>query len=389
MTEARAGSSQVLGPLDLLIIQPTPFCNIDCSYCYLPDRQLKKQISFETLAWIAKRTFSSGFVHKPFTVVWHAGEPLVLPVSFYQRAFAIFEEHNTIGASWRHSFQTNGTLITPEWCEFIRVNSVRIGLSIDGPAFLHDRCRKTRQGQGTHARVMNGVRLLREHDIPFHVITVVTRATLDYPDELYDFYVSNGINEVGFNCEEIEGPNQHSSLEGADAAALYRRFLERFFDLASQASPPLRVREFDEALLTILHGGRDADRMNHQSTPLAIISVDCTGNFSTFSPELLGLPSTEYGGFALGNVANDPFEKVVEQPRFQAMQRDIVLGIQRCRESCAYFPQCGGGAPGNKYFENGSFDSTETLFCRLNLQATLDVVLDRLERQPPKAAAIH
>jgi uncharacterized protein len=230
---------------------------------------------------------------------------------------------------------------------------------------------------------MEGIGLLRHFGVPFHVITVLTRAVLDYPDELFDFYVKNGIDAVGFNCEEIEGPHRHSSLEGADAAGQYRRFLARFFELAERTSPPLHVREFDEALAAVLRGGGHADRLNHQTTPLALVSVDCDGNFSTFSPELLGLPSKEYGGFALGNVARDPLEQVVEGPRFQAIQRDIARGVERCRETCAYFPQCGGGAPGNKYFENGSFDSTETLYCRLNLQATLDVVLDRLERRRP------
>ncbi len=67
-------------------------------------------------------------------------------------------------------------------------------------------------------------------------------------------------------------------------------------------------------------------------------------------------------------------------PRFQAIHGDIVAGVRRCEETCSYFSMCGGGAPVNKYFENGSFVSTETLFCRLNRQTLLDVVLDKLER---------
>jgi uncharacterized protein len=67
------------------------------------------------------------------------------------------------------------------------------------------------------------------------------------------------------------------------------------------------------------------------------------------------------------------------------MQADIAAGIERCRRTCPYFAFCGGGAPANKYFENGSFDSTETLFCRLSKQAVLDVVLDKLERRQMQA----
>ncbi len=69
----------------------------------------------------------------------------------------------------------------------------------------------------------------------------------------------------------------------------------------------------------------------------------------------------------------------MNSPRLQAMWRDIRAGIERCRATCAYFPYCGGGAPVNKYFENGSFDSTETMFCRLTRQVPTDVVLAKLE----------
>ncbi len=146
-----------LGPLDLLVIQPTPFCNIDCSYCYLPDRQSKKQIAGDVLDTIFERVFASDLVTHPFTVVWHAGEPCVLPPRFYEEAIALLERHNTLGVRVDHSFQTNGTLIDGDWCTFIKSHNVRIGVSVDGPAFLHDRFRRTRGGRGTHARVVEGI----------------------------------------------------------------------------------------------------------------------------------------------------------------------------------------------------------------------------------------
>ncbi len=103
-------------------------------------------------------------------------------------------------------------------------------------------------------------------------------------------------------------------------------------------------------------------------------STDCT-----FSPELLGLTSEDYGDFTFGNVVTDSFDSIISKPKFVAVARDIAAGIHRCRETCEYFAYCGGGAPVNKYFENGSFDSTETMFCRLSTQAVLNVVLEKLE----------
>jgi radical SAM/SPASM domain protein of GRRM system len=322
----------------------------------------------------------------PFTVVWHAGEPLVLPPAFYEEAFALLDRHNAARVPVHHSFQTNAILIDHAWADFIKARDLRIGVSVDGPAFLHDRFRKTRKGTGTLERVIEGMHRLRERGVPFHVITVLTRASLDYPDELFDFYQSQGIGRVGFNIEEIEGPNTSSSLSAPSARSALERFLSRFYDLAERAAPSLYVREFESMRGALLHSsGRPP--LDHQSTPLAILSVDCEGNFSTFSPELLGLPSTHYDGFALGNILTHSLADTLVSPRLQAMEGDIRAGIERCRTTCAYFNYCGGGAPVNKYFENGSFDSTETMFSRLGRQAVVDVVLAKLERQPVQAVS--
>ena len=112
---------------------------------------------------------------------------------------------------------------------------------------------------------------------------------------------------------------------------------------------------------------------DHQKTPFAILNIDCDGNFSTFSPELLGLASDRYGTFTLGNILTDSLADAFDSPRLHAIETDIRAGVERCRATCAYFDYCGGGAPGNKYFENGSFDSTETMFCRLSCQTVIDV----------------
>ena len=80
---------RIAGPLELLVLQPTPFCNLDCAYCYLPDRDSKRRMSDATLNRVFQFVFSSGIVEQGFTVVWHAGEPMVLPVAYYERAIEI------------------------------------------------------------------------------------------------------------------------------------------------------------------------------------------------------------------------------------------------------------------------------------------------------------
>jgi uncharacterized protein len=376
-----------IGPLELLVVQPTPFCNLDCSYCYLPNRTDTRRMSPATLdrilVWIAE----SGLVREPFALLWHAGEPLVVPVAWYEEAAELLRRR---GADWQvvQSFQTNATLIDDEWCRYFLRHEIDVGVSVDGPAFLHDRHRRTRGGKGTLDRVLRGVRTLKEHAVPFKVITVLTADSLDYPDELFDFYREHGIESVGFNPEEVEGPNTSSSLQEEGTEARFRRFLARFLELAHSANPLLQVREFEQSAAALVHARRaGSPRRTQENRPFGIVNVDCEGNFSTYSPELLGLESARHGPFALGNVATDSLESVLASPRFVRMEAEIAEGVRMCRESCRYFPFCGGGPPGNKHFENGTFASTETLFCRLHMKSCLDVTADWLERHPPPACA--
>jgi uncharacterized protein len=338
-------------------------------------------MSADTLDRIFGWIFASGLVRDPFVLLWHAGEPLTLPLSFYEKAAELLRRHNVANVPVLHSFQTNATLIDAAWCAFFRGPNIHVGVSVDGPGFLHDRYRRTRQGRGTLERVLRGMQLLHDHGISFEVITVLTADSLDYPDELFDFYVANGIRSVGFNVEEIEGPHAVSSLQRAGTPERFRRFLTRFLTLARSADPPLLVREFDTsaaALLAISRYGPGA--RTQENKPWAIVNVDCEGNFSTYSPELLGMSSPAHGGFALGNVATESLDAVMASPRFRQLEAEIGRGVDMCGTSCAYFPFCGGGAPGNKFFENGTFVSTETLFCRLHKKICLDVTLELLEQ---------
>lgn len=372
-------SAGQVGPLELLVIQPTPFCNLDCSYCYLPDRSNKRKMTLETLEKTFNWVFSSGLVRQPFTLLWHAGEPMVLPASFYEQATLALEPCNVSGFEVTQSFQTNATLVNDAWCEFIRRRSIQVGVSVDGPDFLNDRHRVTRKGGGTLENVLRGMRMLRDHHIPFDVITVLTSTSLDYPDELFDFYIEHAVTSVAFNVEEIEGPHVTSSLSGSGIEPRFRRFYSRFMDLALASDPPLRVREFDSAYNSISHP-QQPDTRTQECRPFAILNVDYEGNFSTYSPELLGLTSPRHGSFALGNVARDTLESVLAIPRFVVLDDEIRRGVDMCQETCRYFPFCGGGPPGNKFFENGDFATTETLSCRLHKKATFDVALDKLEQ---------
>jgi uncharacterized protein len=225
---------------------------------------------------------------------------------------------------------------------------------------------------------MQGIRCLQDHGIDFHIISVLTWAALDHPEELFRFYVENKIRRVGFNIEEIEAANGSSTLASNLAAGRVQSFMTRFLDLVRNSEERIAVREF-HGLSCLIVGSREHIERNQENTPFKILNVDWAGNFSTFSPELLGVKSELYGDFFLGNVLRDDLDSVKSSPKLRLLQGDIEAGIARCRETCEYFGVCGGGSPSNKYFENGSFRSTETMHCRLSRKVVVDVLLQELE----------
>ena len=366
--------------IELLVIQPTPFCNIDCRYCYLPNRNAKAVVAPATLANLFTQVFASGWLEDSLSVVWHAGEPMVVPIGFYRDAFQLIDRAKPRELTVTHSFQTNGTLIDDAWCEFFAEAHVNLGVSIDGPKLFHDRNRRTRSGHGTFDKTIAGIRRLRRHNVTFHVISVLSAVSMAAPREMFDFYVEEGIERVCFNVEESEGDHVSQSFADSDVEGAYYRFLGEFWRLSSAMPGKIKfIREVEHALQQVIRP-KDAPFSNQLVEPFAITSMDWAGNISTFSPELLGLKNAQYGDFLLGNINHDALVEMPQRGNLARMLKDIQAGVAMCRERCEYFSVCGGGEPVNKLAENGSFVSTETTYCRVTKMRATDLVLDALER---------
>jgi len=365
--------------IETVVVQPTPFCNINCSYCYLPNRSVTTVMAQEIVAALFSKLFASGWMRPGVTVIWHAGEPLVVPIAFYQTAFETIEAMRPADLMIRHSIQTNGMLITSEWCDFFKRWNVGVGVSIDGPKRLHDRYRVTRSGRGTFDRTIAGIRLLRQEKVPFHVISVLSEGGLDSPQEMLDFYLAEGIDDVCFNVEESEGDHVSGLFAADNVQNRFRRFLREFWRLSRQSERIRFVREIDGMLPRVFRPD-DSVLCNAQVEPFGMLNVDCLGKVSSFSPELLGLKSSQYGDFIIGNIMTDSLDDMRRSASMAAMSRDIAAGVDDCRRSCEYFSVCGGGAPVNKLSENGSFNSTRTSYCELTQMVPIDLILDAFDR---------
>ncbi len=375
----------------LLILQPTPFCNIACDYCYLPQRDSTARMSLATVRAAARRLRDDGLLGEQLTVVWHAGEPLAMPVAFYAEAFAAIAAEIGAHCEVSHAIQTNATLIDDAWCALFKAHGVRIGVSVDGPAELHDRHRRTRAGKSTFEAVLRGMARLRAHGIEFHAIAVVTAATFAHADAFVDFFEQHGVQDLGCNFDEAEGLHLRSSLAGQEAA--HAAFVEHLLSRSIASEGRLRVREIATALqllkapLPVWTWRGEAFPDNAQVLPFALVSVARNGDFATFSPELLGQPNAAFGNFILGNVERESYLEAAGSTHFARLWQAIMSGTRACAQTCSHFSFCGGGAPANKLYENGDLASTETLYCRTMVKRPFDAVLRRLEHDAKSAAA--
>jgi uncharacterized protein len=377
-----AVAPRLIAPMEkiaLLVLQPTPFCNMNCEYCYLPNRDDRSRMSFETLRSALFRIIEANLVDNSLSIVWHAGEPLVMAREWYADAFTIISEILTTKVAVEHHFQTNGLLVDDQWCDFFRQTGARVGVSIDGPALLHDASRRTRNGLGTHCRVVEGIRRLQEAEIPLHAICVLTRAHLDYADEIFDFFINLGIRELGFNIDEIDGVNRTSTLEFKDAVRTFHTFFSRIVYRYRQDPGLLSIREIDRVLSSLMNSSPKTLTGNIQTRPLAIVSIAWNGDIGTFSPELLGTEDPRFGPLSFGNVATHSFADALEHPRLRQIAAEISRGVGRCRKTCPYYGFCRGGAPANKLGETGRFDTTITTFCKLSHMVITEAVLTGLE----------
>jgi uncharacterized protein len=371
-----------ISPVDLLILQPSALCNLNCSYCYLPDRKNARVMPVEVVRATIEKLRAEELLPPEFSIIWHAGEPTVVKREVYAEYFKVIQ--TLLGPEHRvaHHFQTNGLLLNDAWCEFIREHEIIVGVSIDGPPEIHDAYRKSWNGRGTCQQTLRGIENLHSHEIDFHTISVITNRALGRAGEIYEFLRGLKPTMICFNTEEQEGVNCESIAEENDQQVeeffreIYRRSLVDNFD------PP--IREFEQAFMSI---GACAGRAeNCQVTPFEIFSVAVDGSFTTFSPELLGMSASRYGSFSLGNILCDSPRRILETDKFRRMFNDINEGVANCEASCEYYALCGGGTPSNKVFENGTFTSTTTRFCEQSVKLPRRIVIENLEAAISAAA---
>ncbi len=176
---------------------------------------------------------------------------------------------------------------------------------------------------------MRGVRLLQDNAIPIHNIAVLTSESLDHPDEIWEFFVSQQFARLGFNVEETEGVHVQSTMSHPSAVGRYQAFFRRLRELRKISGQNLWVRELDDMRDRIRWSSGELETT--LNLPLATLNFDCDGNISTFSPELLTVRNSKYHDFKFGNVFRCGVDEILRNAQFHMVHDEIQSGIARCR----------------------------------------------------------
>lgn len=189
-------------PLYVMVKPAGSHCNLACEYCYYLEKKKlypneQKMVMSDELLEKFTQEFIEAQTMNQVCFQWHGGEPLMRPLSFYKKALQL-QKRYARGRQIDNTIQTNGTLLTDEWCRFLKENNFLVGVSIDGPQEFHDEFRRSRLGKPSWRDVMKGINLLNKHGVQWNAMAVVNDFNADYPLDFYNFFKEIGAHYIQF-----------------------------------------------------------------------------------------------------------------------------------------------------------------------------------------------
>ena len=189
-------------PLYVMLKPAGAHCNLACKYCYYLEKNklyptAQRHLMSDEMLEQFTREYIEAQTMNQVLFTWHGGEPLLRSIDFYRKALSLQQKYAG-GRRIDNVIQTNGTLLTDEWCEFFAQNHWLVGISIDGPQPDHDHYRLTAAGKPSWKKVMQGIKLLKKHGVEWNAMAVVNAYNANHPLEFYRFFKENGCQFLQF-----------------------------------------------------------------------------------------------------------------------------------------------------------------------------------------------
>ena len=342
-------------------------CNLACKYCYYlektnlyKDNKSKYVMSDSLLEKFIKEYINSQTMPQVL-FTWHGGETLMRPLSFYQKVIELQKKYAN-GRTIDNCIQTNGTLLNDEWCEFFHNNHWLVGVSIDGPQDFHDEYRKNKQGKPSFVKVMQGIKLLKKHQVEWDAMAVVNDYNADYPLEFYHFFKDLECHYIQFTpiVERIhlnsDGRYLANVLQKEEKLADFSVTPEQWGNFLCTLFDEWVKNDVGKYFIQIF----DATLANWMGTQPGVCTMAPTcghAGVMEFNGDVYACDHFVFPEFKLGNIYEKSLIEMMygdKQSRFGLQKRDALPA--QCK-ACKYLFACNGECPKNRFLttEDGEF----------------------------------
>ncbi|MHB9056384.1 MAG: anaerobic sulfatase-maturation protein [Paludibacteraceae bacterium] len=349
-------------------------CNLNCGYCYYLEKEKlyqnrKKLEMSDELLEIFTKSYIEAQPVKEVLFTWHGGETTLRDISFYKKALQLQKKYGR-GRQIDNVLQTNGTILTDDWCKFFKDNNFLIGISIDGPEHCHDIYRKNKGGKGTFKQVMKGIELLQKHEVEFNTLSVINDYNVQFPLDVYRFFKEIGSRYMQFSPivervsdERMDGltllpPDE--TIEGrlaswsVDPVKFGEFYIEIFDEWVRNDVGTYFVQLFDSALANMV-----------EAQPGVCIFAEKCGHAVAmeFNGDIYACDHYVFPEYKLGNIRTQTIYEMVfqeKQLQFGADKKDKLPG--QCQR-CDILKLCHGECPKNRIARTTDGESGLNYLC--------------------------
>lgn len=342
-------------PFTLLIKPTSADCNLRCPYCFYLDRAAlypetaRHRMSDEVLTALVTSYLRTA--QPQYVFGWQGGEPLLMGFDFFRRAVELQQRAGLPGTGVANGLQTNGTLITPDLARLFADYQFLLGVSLDGPAEIHDHFRRNAEGMGTYATVRRGIDCLQRHEVSFNILTLVTSHSARRAAEIYRFHCDQGYRFHQYiPC--VEYGMDGSAAPWTVGETEWGRFLCDLFDAwYPRDVRRVSIRLFDSILA----------RLVDQAISVCHFGTDCRQYFVVeYNGDIYPCDFFVEAHLRLGNLRTDTWAALQASPRYGAFGAQKAHWNSRCA-ACRWVGICAGDCLKHRLCGGGAADRVSRL----------------------------